>query len=47
MLVRAMPTDPVTMIAIVLLLTAVTAVACVVPSLRASRLDPHAILRRE
>jgi ABC-type antimicrobial peptide transport system permease subunit len=41
------PTDFAISAPIVLLLSAVTLAACLVPSLRASRLDPNAILRRE
>jgi ABC-type antimicrobial peptide transport system permease subunit len=47
MLVQTTTSDSTTMISIVLLLSAVTVVACLIPSFRASRLDPCAILRRE
>ena len=46
-LVGISPADATTFVAVVALLSAVTLAASLVPSLRASRLDPNAILRRE
>jgi putative ABC transport system permease protein len=47
MLVRTSPTDPVTFVAIVALLAAVSVLACFWPARRAARLDPVAALRHE
>ena len=41
------PTDPVTFIAVPLLLIVLSAIACVVPALRASRVDPLTALHYE
>ena len=41
------PTDPVTFVGIIVLLTAVTVAACLIPSWRATRLDPLSALRIE
>jgi len=40
-------TDPAALASIVLSLTAVAVVACLVPILRAARVDPLAVLRSE
>ena len=47
MLVGVTPTDPATLVAIVVLFTCVTVVACAIPALRASRVDPIVALREE
>ena len=47
MLVGVTPTDPATFIAIVVLFTCVTVVACAIPAFRASRVDPIVALREE
>jgi ABC-type antimicrobial peptide transport system permease subunit len=39
------PTDPVTFVGIIVMLTTVTIAACLIPSWRATRLDPLAALR--
>jgi ABC-type antimicrobial peptide transport system permease subunit len=41
------PTDPITYASLALLVTAVIAIACSVPALRASRVDPLAAIRSE
>jgi predicted permease len=47
MLFGVQPTDTATMIAVVATITLVAAVACWVPAWRASRLDPHVVLRED
>jgi ABC-type antimicrobial peptide transport system permease subunit len=46
-LVEIEPSDPVTMIAITVLLTIVALIACVVPARKAARVDPMNALRAE
>ena len=46
-LVEIEPTDPVTMIAITVVLSAVALMACVVPARKAARVDPMIALRSE
>ena len=46
-LVRTSPADPVTLVAIVVVLVGVSAVACLLPAQRAARLDPMIALRIE
>jgi ABC-type antimicrobial peptide transport system permease subunit len=46
-LVQTSPRDPLTLVSIVALLTIVAAVACIIPALRATRLDPLHALRHE
>jgi predicted permease len=41
------PTDPATLVAVMVTITVVAAVACWLPAWRASRLDPSAVLRAE
>jgi predicted permease len=41
------PADPTTVVAVALLLLAVTAAACLQPAIRAARLDPASVLRQE
>jgi putative ABC transport system permease protein len=47
LLVEVTPTDPVTFVAISILLSVVTLVACLLPARRAMRLDPVAALTAE
>ena len=47
LLVQTSPTDPVTLIAIVVVLVGVSAVACLLLARRAGRLDPTVALRIE
>jgi putative ABC transport system permease protein len=47
LLVQIKPSDPGTLIAIALVFTVVTVVACLIPARRATRLDPLAALRVE
>jgi putative ABC transport system permease protein len=41
------PTDPMTLVAVVMTITLVAAIACWIPAWRASRLDPNVVLRNE
>jgi putative ABC transport system permease protein len=47
LLVQIGPADPATFAGVVLLLTAVAVAACLIPTRRATRLDPAAVLRHE
>jgi putative ABC transport system permease protein len=47
MLFRVEPSDPATLIAVIVLFTAVAAVACLLPAWRAVRVDPLAVLQTE
>ncbi len=47
MLYAVSPVDPITYVAVAIALAAVAAAACSIPALRASRLDPVEVLRRE
>ncbi len=47
MLFRVEPTDPTTLIAVIVLFTAVGAVACLLPAWRAVRVDPLTVLQAE
>jgi ABC-type antimicrobial peptide transport system permease subunit len=47
LLVRTSPTDPLTLLAIIVLLLVVSSGACWVPARRATRLDPVSALRHE
>jgi putative ABC transport system permease protein len=47
LLVRTSPSDPVTLTAMIVLLAAIAAAACVIPARRAARLDPLAALRQD
>ena len=46
-LVQISPTDPLTLVGIVLLLAVVSLVACLIPAQRAAHLDPMVALRVE
>jgi len=47
MLFAVSPVDPITYVGVALVLATVAAAACSIPALRASRLDPVEVLRRE
>ena len=47
MLYRVKPSDPATLVAVSLLLTAIALLACYVPARRAMRVDPIVALRHE
>ncbi len=47
MLIGVRPTDPLTFIAIIVFFLAVSAIACWIPAMRASALDPTVALRDE
>ena len=47
LLYEVAPTDAMTFVAVPLLLGTIALLACVIPALRATRVDPNTILRRE